>query len=39
MLRLQQYRYVVDDCIATLVDANGDKSLALYSLFKTLIGD
>ncbi len=39
MLRLQYYGYAVADCMAALVDANGDESLALYSLFKTLIGD
>jgi hypothetical protein len=39
MLWLQQYGYAADDCMAALVDANGDESLALYSLFKTLIGD
>jgi hypothetical protein len=39
MLGLQQSKYVADDCMATLVDANGDESLALCNLFKTIIRD
>jgi hypothetical protein len=37
--RLQEYGYPDSDCLAALVEAHGDESMALSSLFKALLLD